>query len=285
MSYNLILNNTNIISTSNTIFQYKFINGSFQIPDDSTICISSVSIPYAWFNISQANNNNTFVIIDWLLVSHTITLANGFYQQQDVQNYIQEYCLNNGLYLVNASGDPVFFLFIITNTNYYSDQLLTYIVPTAAQFQPSTVGNAYYGWSTGTGWVGFPTVATAPSLQVLNNNFQQFLGFNNGTYGGGTTNSSILSQFTPNTTVVNSLTMSISIVQNPCQTPTNIIDNIPITSTFGSNIVYEPKYKKEIKVAGGTYSNFIINILDQNFNPINSEDPNTTISLLLTLKK
>jgi hypothetical protein len=275
MSYNLILNNTNIISTSNTIFQYRFVNGNFKIPEGSEICISTVSIPYAWFNITTTNNNNTFNIIDWLGVSHNIVLPNGFYQQTDVQNYIQEYCLNNGLYLINSAGDPVFYLFIVVNTNYYANQILTYVMPTSL---PT-------GWTAPSGFIGFPLVATAPSLQVLPNNFQQYLGFNTGIYGGGTSNSSLLSQFAPNTTPINSLVVSISMVSNPCTVPTNIIDNIPITSTFGSNIVYEPKYQKWVSVVAGTYSQFIINILDQNFNPITSQDPNTTISLLLKIKK
>jgi hypothetical protein len=284
MSFNLILNNTNIISSSNTVFQYKFIQGNFKIPENSEICISTLSIPYAWFNITEANNNNAFNIIDWNNNTINFVLPNGFYQQSDVQNYIQQYCLNNNLYLIDANGDYVFFLVISVNTSYYANQLLTFVVPTAVQFQPTVVGNPYYGWSAPSGFV-FPTVATAPSLQILNNNFTQYIGFNVGTYGGGTSTTSTLSTFAPNTTPVNSLTMSINIVSNPCAIPTNIIDNIPITSTFGSNIVYEPKFQKWIAIAAGSYSNLIITILDQNFNPIVSNDPNTTISLLLKISK
>lgn len=286
MSYNLILNNTNVISASNTIFQYRFINGGFYIPEGSEICIGTLSIPYAFFNITVANNNNTFNFISWTGTVYPIILPDGFYTQTDIQQYLQTFFLNNNLYLTNSQGDPVFFLYITINQTYYANQLLVYNVPTSAEFQPTVVGNAYYGWTAPAGFV-FPTPTTkAPALQVLNNNFQQYLGFNAGTYGGGAIDQSFLSQFAPNTTPINSLIVTVNCVNNPVSIPTNVIDIIPITSQFGANIVYEPKFQKWIKVSGNsTYSNLIINVLDQNFNPITSFDPNTTISLLLKIPK
>ena len=285
MSFNLILNNTNVISSTNTIFQYRFINGGFFIPEGSEICIGTLSIPYAFFNITTANNNNTFNIISWTGTVYNITLPNGFYTQTDLQQYLQTFFLNNALYLTNSQGDPVFFLYITVNQTYYANQLLVYNVPTAAEFQPAVVGNAYYGWSAPAGFVFASPTTKAPALQVLNNNFQQYLGFNAGTYGGGATDQSFLSQFAPNTTSINSLIVTVNAVSNPVAIPTNTIDIVPITSTFGSNIVYEPKFEKWVKMASGTYNNIIINILDQNFNPITSNDPNATISLLLKIPK
>jgi hypothetical protein len=286
MSFNLILNNTNVISNTNTIFQYNFINGGFFIPEGAEICISTLSIPYAFFNITAANNNNTFNFISWTGTVYPITLPNGFYTQSDVQQYLQTFFLNNNLYLTNSQGDPVFFLYITINNTYYANQLLVYNVPTAAEFQPAVVGNPYYGWSAPAGFVFASPTTKAPALQVLNNNFQQYLGFNAGTYGGGATDQSFLSQFAPNTTPINSLIVTVNCVSNPVSIPTNVIDIVPITSQFGANIVYEPKFEKWIRVSGNsTYSNLIINILDQNFNPIFSNDPNTAISLLLKFPK
>lgn len=286
MSFNLILNNTNVISNTNTIFQYNFINGGFFIPEGAEICISTLSIPYAFFNITAANNNNTFNFISWTGTVYPIILPNGFYTQSDVQQYLQTFFLNNNLYLTNSQGDPVFFLYITVNNTYYANQLLVYNVPTAAEFQPATVGNAYYGWTAPAGFVFASPTTKAPALQVLNNNFQQYIGFNAGIYGGGATNQSFLSQFAPNTTPINSLIVTVNCVSNPVSIPTNVIDIVPITSQFGANIVYETKFEKWIKVSGNsTYSNLIINILDQNFNPIFSNDPNATISLLLKFPK
>lgn len=287
MSFNLILNNTNVISPNNTIFQYRFINGGFFIPEGTEICISTLSIPYAFFNITTANNNNTFNFISWTGTVYPIILPNGFYTQSDIQNYLQTFFLNNNLYLTNSQGDLVFFLYITINATYYANQILVYNVPTSAEFQPTVVGNAYYGWSAPAGFV-FPTPTTkAPALEVLNNNFQNYLGFPAGIYGGGAIDQSFLSPNPPNTTPINSLIVTVNAVSNPVSVPTNVIDNIPITNTtFGANIVYEPKFEKWIKVSGNsTYNNFIINILDQNFNPIISNDPNATISLLLKLPK
>ena len=286
MSYNLILNNTNVISSTNTIFQYKFVNGGFKIPEGSEICIGTMSLPYAFFNITTANNNNTFNFISWAGTVYPIVLPNGFYTQTDLQQYLQTFFLNNALYLTNSQGDPVFFLYITINATYYANQILVYNVPTAAEFQPTVVGNAYYGWTAPAGFVFASPTTKAPSIQILDNNFQSYIGFNTGTYGGGATDQSFLSQFAPNTTPINSLIVTVNCVSNPVAIPTNVIDNIPIAdATFGANIVYEPKFQKWIAVAAGTYSNFIITILDQNFNPIISNDANATISLLLKLPK
>lgn len=286
MSFNLILNDTNVISSNNTIFQYRFINGGFFIPEGSEICISTLSIPYAFFNITVANNNNTFNFISWDGTVYNIILENGFYTQSDIQQYLQTFFLNNALYLTNSQGDPVFFLYITINATYYANQILVYNVPTEAEFQPEDVENAYYGWSAPAGFV-FPTPTTkAPAIQILDNNFQSYLGFPVGIYGGGAIDQSFLSPNPPNTTPINSLIVTLNAVSNPVSIPTNVFDNLPITNVnFGANIIYEPKFEKWVKLASGTYNNFIINILDQNFNPIISNDPNATISLLLKLPK
>ena len=55
----LVLNSSNVSASNNTSFRYNFIQGAFAIPEGSEVCISSIVIPYSWFNVngSQYANN------------------------------------------------------------------------------------------------------------------------------------------------------------------------------------------------------------------------------------
>ena len=64
--------------------------------------------------------------------------------------------------------------------------------------------------------------------------------------------------------------------------PSDIFDTFSINTTFGSNIIYTPYYKKWITIKNGTYNNIITSLQDQNFNTIEANDRNIyLISLLL----
>jgi len=61
-----------------------------------------------------------------------------------------------------------------------------------------------------------------------------------------------------------------------------VLECIPITSQFGSNINYASSRDSNwIKLRKGQYKELTLNIVDQNFNPININDPNILISLLI----
>ena len=77
MSYNFVLNASNNVSIYNNTFKYNFINGQFDIPEGSEMCINTLVIPYSWYNISSFLGNNTFY---WTYpmptASMTITASN-----------------------------------------------------------------------------------------------------------------------------------------------------------------------------------------------------------------
>lgn len=274
MSYNIILNSTNNIDrVNNSTYRYNFSNGNFKIGENSEICVSQIQIPYSWYNISSFYNNNQVQFIDWLGTTYTITFPDGFYTVQDLQNYMELFMINNGLYLVN-NGVNVYYFSMYTNQQYYKNQFLFYNVPTSL---PT-------GYTQPSNWVGYPATTTAPRFVVLNNNFTIYSGFNSGTYGGGATSSSVLSQRTPVGSNVNSLLISCNLVDNSVGFPSNILDTLQIDSQFGTNINYEPKFQKWVKIKAGTYNSLTIDFRDQNNNQINILDSNVTISLLLKNK-
>ena len=275
MSYNLVLNSNNAIN--NSTFQYQFING-FTIYDEAELCISNIQIPYSWFNITANYNNQFFQIIfptSIGLQTYSITIPPGFYSVTDVNAYLQQYCITNGLYLINASGQYVYYLTFLYNITYYGVQLVTNVVPTSL---PS-------GWSAPDNWVGFYSTSLCPQLIVTNNNFGIFIGFSPGTYPTiNTSNESILNTFTPLGSNVNSLVIRCSLVDNQVGVPTDILDTMPVNATFGSNINYQPPALKWIKLTPCTHQFLTITFVDQNLNTLYAQDPNVTISLLLNNK-
>lgn len=274
MSYTLVLNSSNVSSNNKNTYIYPFISNNFTVKDNAELCVSNISIPYSWFNVSSVYNNKSFQFT-WTVgitsTTYTITLPDGFYLISDIQNYIELYCQNNGFYLINSAGKYIYYFKLYLNTTYYSVQLLTYTVPTSL---PAT-------YTAPSNFAGYPTTSTAPSFIVLNNNFTKLIGFVAGTYGGGVSNSSINSTFTPTGSTVNSIIVRCSLVSNNVGFPSDILDSFTINGTFGSNIIYEPSFEKWVKIKPGTYNNLIITFVDENFNNIAILDPSVCVTLMI----
>ena len=281
MSNVLVINSSNVVQgTNNSTFQYNFISGSFNVPDNAEICISNMTVPYSWYNINASYYNNASFQYTWTVLgvktTYTIVLPNGYYSVTDINNYLQGQMVLAGQYLVDANGNNVYYISLQYNVTYYSVQLLCYAVPTSL---PS-------GYVQPTSWLGYPTVASTPQLIVLANNFGSIIGYTAGTYPAvvQATNYSTISNTTPNGSPVNSLIVQCNLVSNDVTMPSNIIDSMPITSSYGTNINYQPSYEKWVKLKKGRYGNMIITLLDQNFNRLIALDPNVLITFLLKIK-
>jgi hypothetical protein len=292
MSFTLVINSSNVVNrNTNATYQYNFIGGNFIVEDDMEVMLSSAQIPYSIFNITSAYNNNKLIIgfptgaTTNSYTTFNITFPDGFYTVLDIRNYIQMFCVNNGLYLINASGDYVYYIDFDVTTTYYANQILLFTVPRSL---PT-------GWTQPGNWIGYSTFTSdrTPYLQfVVANQFHEYLGFNNGVYPNGalttgnTSNYSILSnRMPPVGSYVNSIIVHCSLVNNRVVSPSDILDAFQITNTtFGANINYAPSIEKFVKLGRGTYSSMIIYLTDQNNNPINLLDPNILITLLFKKK-
>lgn len=279
MSNTLVLNSSNVIGSGNSIFQYTFLGGSYQVKEGSEVSVSQIQIPYSFFNITQAYNNQSFQI-GWTVGStttlYTVDITAGFYTIDDLNLYLQQYFIDTGMYLVDDSGENVYYMSFYQNTTYYANQVLFYTVPIS-----STVPNT---WTIPSNFLGFPTVATCPTLVILSTNtFTNLIGLTAGTYGGTTSDNDVLSNFTPIGSTVNSLVVRCSICDNAIAFPTDILDSfsIPVGTSFGSNINYTPNFQKWIKVKSGKYNNFTVSFYDQNLTPIVALDNQVLITLLL----
>ena len=80
---------------------------------------------------------------------------------------------------------------------------------------------------------------------------------------------------------VNAVVIRCNLVENNITMPSDILDNFPITSTFGSNINYLPISDNSVKIKSGKFSSVVVSLYDQNLNPLIAQDPNVLISLLI----
>jgi hypothetical protein len=285
MSFTLVINSSNVVNTNtNATYEYRFIGGGFAVPDDMEAMISSAQIPYSIFNITESYNNNKFRLsfpTGNLASSYTdfnITIPDGFYTIEDLNSYMQQYAISNGLYLIDNNGDNVYYTpAFYVNSVSYAIQLLLYVVPRST---PA-------GWTQPSNWIGYSTYTAdrTPHIHILaNSRFGDFIGFTTGTYPTPilrTTDYSVLSNKTPIGSYVNSIIIHSSLVNNPVVSPSDIIDAFQIVDTkFGSNINYQPSVEKFVKLTKGTYNSMIIYLTDQNNNPLTLLDNNLLITLL-----
>jgi hypothetical protein len=280
-SNTLILNASNIIGTNNNIFQYRFINSGFNIPEGSEISISSIQIPYSFYNVSTFYNNRSFTI-RWPVAAgftdYNVTLDEGFYTVEDIQNFIENFCITNNLYFIDASGDYIYFIYLSYNVTAYKIQLICDPVPTVANTPAAVTLPA-----------GFPTrpstVNSTPIFMVTDTRFGSLLGFNIGTYPAAFQSSSFnrTSDYTPKGSTINSIVVRANVVENSVTMPSDILDSfgIPGGSTFGSNINYQPPFQKWVSIRPGNYSSMIITLQDQDFSDIKILDPNSIITMII----
>lgn len=278
MSFTLCLNSSNVVvGSNNTSYRYSFIGGNFRT-DDCEICISQSTIPYAWYNISTYYANTTFSLIfptGATTQTVAVTLPDGFYTVDNVQQYIQNVCIANKFYLLTSSGSYVFPFYLAYSSTYYKVQIVCSTIPNAADM-------ATLGYTQPAGAPALPAATTG--VQFVTGTIGTVLGFANATtLPAAATGASqnFLSTQTPIGSTVNSLVFRCSLVDNNVTMPSDIMDGCSIDVPFGSNIIYAPSFEKWVKMKSGTYSSLTFTICDQNFNQIYSVDPNVAITLMI----
>ena len=278
MSSLIIVNQTNIVAGSTNTYEYKFPQGSARF-ENSEIGIASAIIPYSFYNITSAYMNQTlslkFPITDGTSTSTVaITIPAGFYTLSQLNSYLQSVMISNGFYLVNAAGSNVYYIELVANVQLGTVQLNAYIVPNTV---PS-------GWSNPGSWSLPSSGSRVPQLITDANNFSDLIGFvRSTTFPSTMTQSgtySTTSSYEPQISPVSSLLLGCNLVDNKLCSPNSIISSIPINTTFGSQITFNPNEYIWLPILDGQYPSLVLSLYDQLANPLNATDTNS-INLLI----
>jgi len=170
MSNTIILNRNNLIGINNNTYQYNFIQGNYEIPPNSQMCVSQITLPYSWYNVSATLGNNTFSytmpVSGSTYTTITITLPDGFYDATKLNQYLYSDLKSRKYYFYDSTTGtsnptilyPINFSY---NTIKYTTDITFYYIPSSAGNVQSQFG-ANYVWALGT----FPTLSETPSVFI-----------------------------------------------------------------------------------------------------------------------
>lgn len=278
----IVLNSTNIVGSGNNQLVYTFPN-SVSFPNH-LIAVQSINMYYSWANINVSPLNNYQFSYTWTVgttvTTYTLSVPDGLYEVADLNYFLQFNMRKNGTYLINASGQPVYYAEFIVNPNRYSVQINTFPVPTSlptgwtAPLADTAAGLAAF--------VGFPTTSITPIVTLIGN-FAALFGYVAGfaTTTSTTLNLSFNSTTAPNIQPNSSLYLAISNISNKYAIPSSIIYNITPNVGFGEQIQERPPEFGWNKLLEGTYNQLRVQLLGHDFAPVQVLDPNMTIVLVI----
>lgn len=294
----IVLNSSNIVADGkNSSLVYNFPNSV--VLKDKYIAVSQVVVYYSWFNITSAYMNNTFSYtwtVGGVSTTYNVVIPDGIYEISDINYYLQWTMINNKHYLINSTGDYVYYAELVVNPNRYAIQLNTFQVPTSL---PT-------GYSVPSGWAGYPTQTFNPII-TFPSGFYNIVGYapisgvnfvSNGNVNNGYTpptayatnyyvtkdslgTLSYLSNVSPNVQPNSSIYVSISNINNPYAQPSSILYSITPTVAIGEQVIEAPPNFMWNKMIDGTYNQLRVQLLGIDKNVLTMADPNMTIILTI----
>lgn len=284
----LILNSTNIVeNTNNSVFEYAFPAGNVTFKKGSKAALASVQMYYSTFNLTAANNNNTFTYTWPFTPSTTVTVTfpDGFYDVDGINDFLHSVMVTNGHYLVSVStGDFYYFINFNTNANRYAIQVDFFPIGQDLYATPSA-----YTIPTGTSplWTNPSAGANelTPTITIPSTNFRNVIGFAAGTFGtqatGTATSLSVLSTTVPQVTPLSSFVLTCSLLQNNYAVPNSLLYSFSPQGTFGDQFTIAPNQYSFIDIQGGIYNTFRVQFLDQDLKPVIIQDPQMVILIVI----
>jgi hypothetical protein len=295
----LVLNQNNLIQDGqNNKLVYRFPN-SVNLTN-KYVAVSSITMYYSWFNITQALGNNiiTYTFGDAETV-YTITIPDGLYEITDINNYCQFAMIANGTYYSDSTYNYYPFDLYINPTR-YAVQLNTYLMPTIAGL-PS---GATYPYPTDPNAPVPPTTPLNP-IVTFPPNFSSIVGYpvnfaSNNNYNNlytpptpanaannyvtktTTGTLSYLSSVAPQVQPNSNLLINLSNINNPYSQPSGIIYSLTPSVAIGEIINDRPPNFMWNKLIDGTYNQLTLSFYGTNLQPLIIRDPQMTI--LLTIR-
>ena len=87
-----------------------------------------------------------------------VVLPEGFYTTTSQNAYLQNFSIENGLYLIeNSTQNYIYYISVVYNVTYYANQVVLKTVPTSLPAGFTAPGN----------WAGYATAVRAPYVEIL----------------------------------------------------------------------------------------------------------------------
>jgi hypothetical protein len=292
MPRSIILNQTNIVpNTGNSILQYNFPTGG-AIFTDELIAVQQVSLYQSVFNITVANNNNSFSYIWVDGTVNQVLIPDGYYNLIDINAFFQSVMVSN-LHYMESDTAYIYFLEIVVNQTAYAYQINCF------QLSASIATANTWTQPSGSTWL-LPTNSIIPIFIVPATNFQNLIGFNAGKYPNadisGTppaqietpsyaTTLNFLSQNAPQIVPQSSYLCLCNLVNNRLAIPSQLIYSLtPTSAPFGEIYSIQVSELAFNKIENGQYTNIRFEFRDQLGAPIAFQDPQMLILLLIKNK-
>jgi hypothetical protein len=299
----LCLNSKNIVEGSNNSqLQYNFPSGSIELKEGDQLALSSVSMYNSVFNITSTlqNNSYTYKWIDGS--SNTVTMPNGYYDVDSLNDFLHQTMLQNKHYLVEvATGNFVWFLTLQVNVSVYKIEITCYPMANA------TYKTSAYSLPVGATWA-IQDATITPYIFIPATNIQSTLGFPTGFYFSGTGGASLTEPLitgtspdkvqnsaktaitvlqSPNVPQITSLTsylITCSLINNNYSIPNTLLSAFPPSSAFAEQFVFSPNQMSFIDCQPGSYGSFVVTLLDQNLRQIAIQDSQIVVLLVIRSK-
>ena len=276
MVKSIIINSSNYVQNSGNKFVYQFPN-TVRFQAGTGIGVAGIAVYNSLQNITVARGNNTLVL-SWLGVTYNLTIPPGYYSVSDLNFYLQNQCILNGLYCTSNNGaSNVYFIELAINSVRYATSLNFYAIPTASQ--AAALG---YSQAPNATW-SYPQYTALCPFLTFNQNFGNLVGMTFGTYPQFVSASNVqyLSTQTPVISPVDSLIFCCNLVNSKYSIPNNILYTIPIASSLGSIIQFNPSSIVYNNVIAQTFSTLEITVYSQLFEKVELLDKEMTLSLVI----
>ena len=286
----IVFNSSNIVNNGFNNTLSLTLGGSALILKDMELSLQTLSQYNSVFNITSQLGNNSFTILlpygitgvpTWYNLS--ITLPNGYYAYSDLNNYIQNQLISLGFYLINSNNQYVYPIQIVANSNRYACEIDLFKSNTTLPTGWSYANSGY--WSSS---AGMPPAGYCPQIVIPSTSLQQILGFTAGTYPSSTSTSNVsfLSSFTPEIAPVQSYLLRCSLVSNKYSIISDLLYSYNTAGTsIGQLITVNPNEFSWVPINDQSVSTITLTITDPFGNPVQFQDPNILITLLLRPKK
>lgn len=245
------------------------------------IALQKLNCYYSWANVSSVNYQAA--TISWPIVASYSTftwdLTSGYNYSTiaEINDALQSFCINNGLYLINDVGLYVYYITIVANPNNYGIDLTLFNIPTSLPV----------GWSQPGTWVGYPSTTLTPKIQ-FKSEFNKLIGYDTTTvFDGGATQTTFTSTFTPALSPTSSILVSCNLSHNPLALNNSSTVMTVFTTrdtSFGASIVVEPNEIVWYDINSNS-NILIVELLNQDFNALNILDPDIVVQMLIRKKK